>query len=104
LHAQSLRLFSDLGIKHGTASALAGLAAVAGLDREYARAARLLGAAEGIWCAIEGTPDPFQRRDMEVLAWDARRALTADRYQAEWEAGRAMSLEETVARALGEIE
>jgi hypothetical protein len=101
LHAESLRLFSDLGIKQGVASALAGLATVAGIERDYARAAQLLGAAEAVWADIGAVPDPFERERIDWLSREACRELGADRYGTARNAGSEADLDEALICALG---
>ena len=82
--------------------ALAGLAGLAGLGGEHARAARLFGAAEA-------EREATGRREIQVFrainerdTAETRAALGETAFAAAWAAGRALSLEQAIAYALGE--
>ena len=84
----------------GVRMALPGLAALAGLEGDPARAVRLAGAASaleenaGIWAF------PPIRERHERWQQAAERSLDPARRAAAWQEGRAMSIEETIAYAL----
>jgi predicted ATPase/class 3 adenylate cyclase len=81
--------------------ALVGVAS-AGLEADPAAAARLLAAA---WAIGEEAGSPLDRRLVGVVSEPAERVareLLGERFEAEWDAGTRLTLEEAVALALGE--
>jgi len=100
LLASSLRLGNDLGARELIFSCLLGLAEVAARRGGAARAARLLGAADALREEMDYTPPPLEReqRARIVTLLDADdTALAADQSE-----GRALTLDDAVAYALGE--
>ncbi len=95
----SLRLANALGERAGIFECLLGLAEVAVRRGELARAARLLGAADALREEIGYAPGPEERRQRERVATALRddAALLAAKSE-----GRAMTLDDAVAYALGE--
>jgi predicted ATPase len=99
--AESLAMFQALGQPSGLLAALKGFAGLAAAEGQQELAARLLGAADGLR-AGKGTPRPAAggTGDERVVA-AVRAGLGEEAFAAAWAAGRAMSLEEAVAEALG---
>ena len=97
-----LRLCSELGTRMMAAWCLAGLGSAAALNQEPERAARLWGAAEQLRTALGCRPAPGARAIYERLLMLARAQLGEDALTAAWAAGRAMSLEQATAEALGD--
>jgi non-specific serine/threonine protein kinase len=104
LGRESLQLFQRLGETWGILNALMRLAASAALQERPARAARLLGAAEGLSDAL-GVPRnfPLWRLDLEH-ALAAGAAMEPVAFEAVLSAGRAMPLNDAVAFALSDDE
>jgi tetratricopeptide (TPR) repeat protein len=102
LYEESLRLRRELGDRYGMAYPLLGLAAVAEFRQEHERATRLLSAAISTWTAVNGVPDQSVRWILEDVSHAVQAILDADSYERAAEQGRAMSLEQAVAYALGE--
>ncbi len=102
LHEESLAIKRELGDRQGIALSLEGLASIAGRGSP-SRGAQLWGAAERLRESI-GAPVPPNERlryDRQVAA--ARSALGGDAaFDATWQEGRAMTLEEAIALALEE--
>ena len=91
----------EVRVRFGT---LRGLAAIAGVRGEAARAARLFGAAGGLRETVEGPIHGDDRPDHsrhEGIIAAVRSSLGEPAFAAAWEAGRAMTFEEAVAYALG---
>jgi|SRR5215217_2097584 len=95
-------------IRHmlGTAYSMLGLAAVAALRGQPARAARLWGAAEALREVIGQPLAPYDdsNYDYEGYLDAARSQLDEPDWKAAWLEGRTMRLEQAVAYALGESE
>jgi tetratricopeptide (TPR) repeat protein len=96
LHEESLRLWRELGDRWGTAESLIGLGAVAAHQQQHERAIQLLGAADAFCTSIGFSPEPAGRERMETVCREARTALSAEAYEAAWNQGVAMSLEEAI--------
>jgi hypothetical protein len=98
----ALPLASKVGVRELIFSCLLGSAEVAALRSEWTRAARLLGAADALRDEIGYIPSPLEQRQR------ARIAAVLDRDDATLVSaqpeGRALTLEEAVAYALGEDE
>jgi predicted ATPase len=67
---------------------------------QYDEAARLFGAGEALREAVGAPLVPFYRSAYEAAVGSLRRGISEPRWQAEWEAGRAMTIEEALAFAL----
>jgi predicted ATPase/class 3 adenylate cyclase/Tfp pilus assembly protein PilF len=78
------------------------LATVAEERGHHERAARLLGSAAGVRAIIATTSALYEQADIDRVATRARTALGEDMWLAAYAAGRALSLEEAMAEALGE--
>ncbi|MGQ0465355.1 MAG: response regulator transcription factor [Sporichthyaceae bacterium] len=86
-------------------AALAALAACAAAGESWAEAARLLGAAAGLWARFGAVPDPLTRAEAGHAEAVARDALGAEAFDAAWAEGGKLSADEAVAyatRARGE--
>jgi tetratricopeptide (TPR) repeat protein len=94
----------DVGSPMHVASALIGLAAVAAASGLPEAGARLLGAAEGITASIGAPTFPRDHPTLERGLAALRSALGEERLAAAREAGRRMSVEETIAGARGVAE
>jgi len=96
----SLDLFRELGIARGVAEGLAGLAAVAAIEGQPERAARLWGAAEALHETI-GTPTwPADGIEHDRYQKIVRTQLDERTFAAAWAAGRALTPEQVIAEAL----
>lgn len=98
LYAQSLTVFEGLGEAKGIAEALTGLATAAAMRGLSGRAAQLGGAAERTRESFSGRALPVERRFADT---ELARAKTGDRnWDDAWTSGRALRVEEAIARAL----
>jgi predicted ATPase len=102
--ADSLRLLREIDNTRDIADTLAARASLAAARQGPWRAARLLGAAEGIHERIGAHPWSFGRPDREHDVAAARAALGETAFAAAWAEGRAMTMDETVAYVLNEEE
>ena len=95
----SLRLAETVALAFG----LGGLGAALALEGQFARAARLFGAAEALHERNGSAIEVMANRDVhEAQVARARGGLGADAFAAAWAAGRALSLEEAVVEALAD--
>ena len=99
---ESLALRRELGERLGIAECLEGLATVAAGTGQPERAARLLGAAEALREAIGAPLPPVDRPDHDDDDSATRAALGEAAFAAAWAAGRALTVEQAVAEALGD--
>jgi non-specific serine/threonine protein kinase len=97
---QHLAENQQVGSRWGIAIGLEGAAYLAVEQGQPDRAARLLGAAEGIRERFQRPLEQFQRGDYEQAVTAARAALGQETFAAAWAAGRALSLEQAIATAL----
>jgi predicted ATPase/DNA-binding CsgD family transcriptional regulator len=100
---QCLALFQEVGDRHGTGWCLAGLADLAAVTGEYARSARLFGAA-----APHLNPSPFPLHPPDHDYYDqlvagVRVALGEAAFTAAWAEGQAMTLEQAASSALADM-
>jgi predicted ATPase/DNA-binding CsgD family transcriptional regulator/transcriptional regulator with XRE-family HTH domain len=100
--AESLAIVREVDHHPGLAFCLLGLAGLAARQDAWERAARLFGAAEARFEAAHGELFPAHRSEMERDIAAARAQLDAATWEAAWAEGRAMSLEQAIAYALGE--
>lgn len=99
---ESLTLRYELNDKIGIAECLEGLAALHGLQRRAARAARLWGMAETLRAAI-GSPQTSTTRAVHRRPLAAVRAqLGAKAFAAAWAEGQAMTIDQAVTDALSD--
>jgi predicted ATPase len=101
---ESLLLRQDRGEMLNIARSLEDFAGLAGRQRQYERAVRLLGAAEASCQALGRTPPAGDAPEYERMVAAARAALGEEVFAAAWEAGRSMTLEQVVAYALKQDE
>jgi predicted ATPase len=97
---ESLALRRSEHSRLGMIECLEGLAAIRGETGEPECAARLLAAAAGQRDAIGAPLSPVDRADHENRVAAARAALGQDGFAAAWAEGRALTLQEAVARTL----
>jgi hypothetical protein len=102
---ESLVLYQDLKRKHGVIECLIGLACVAaatvgGQPAPAERAARLFGAAEGLFEATGGGLAAADQAEHDRYLALAREQLDEAVFGAAWAEGRAMTMEQAVAYAL----
>ena len=102
LQQQSLRLLARSNERMGSTRCVEALAWIAASQRQYERAAVLLGAATGLWQSMGTTLDSFEhlvrfQRDCER---QARQALGETAFQAAYHRGLDLPAEDAVAYAL----
>ncbi len=100
LFHDSLLGFQEVGPRSGVAWALEGLAGVAAAHGAPERAARLLGAADGLREILGAPLTPAGRVQGERRIAPARHALSESAWATTWSEGRAMTLEQAIAYAL----
>jgi len=100
--AQGLALSQTLSDQASIAWCLAGLGTMAALDEEPERAARLWGAAEQLRQAIGCRSAPAACATYERAVATARAQLGEEAFEAAWAAGRALTLEQAIAEAVGD--
>ncbi len=101
-YKESLRLLSDLGSDY-IAAPLDGLGSVAVKAGEFARAARLLGAASALRENLGSAIWPMDRPEVERAVTGACAALDEEGFGNAWAHGQAMTMEQIIEYALGEI-
>jgi predicted ATPase/DNA-binding SARP family transcriptional activator len=101
LEEQSLALRSELGDRQGIATCLTGFAEQARAEGQPERAARLLGAMEAVSGAIGHALTRHERALYEREVAAVRAALGEEGIAAARAAGRALTVEQAVAEALG---
>ncbi len=99
---ESLGILRELGHKFGAALCLVRLGELAGAQKRLPEAARLFGAAEALREAIRTALPGADRDDYERSVAALRAAMGDEAFEAAWAEGRAMTMEEAVAYALGE--
>ena len=97
-----LRVAAQISFPRPAEGALTGLAGIAEAAGEPGRAACLLGAAEALRKATGTTMAPGEAEEDPLRLARLRAALGDECFQAAWDAGQAMSLDEAVTYALGE--
>ena len=102
LSKESLKLSRQSGIVHNIAFALHTSAALAGTRGQPVRSARLWGAAEALREAIGTAFSPMEQRVYEPYIVAARTQVDDAAWEAAWQEGRAMSMEEAVEYTLSE--
>ena len=102
LQRAGLALLRDLGDRHYCAQGLEALASTAGVTGQGERAAQLLGAAAALRETIGAPQPPLEQAEVEQAVAEARAALGEAVWAAAFAAGRALSLEQAIAEALGE--
>src|SRR5262249_27791186 len=102
LYNQSLALKRQMGDISGTPSALETLAEITARQGQPERAARLLGAAEGLREAAGAPLPPYEQAPFDKLIQELRAALGEERLMAARQAGRSLSWEEAIEYAMTE--
>jgi non-specific serine/threonine protein kinase len=97
-------LFGELGLKFFVVLSIADHSGPALAKQQPERAVRLLGASEALCEAMGVAQQPVDQVEIDRYLADAREQLDEAAFQAAWEEGRAMSLEEAVGYALGRDE
>jgi non-specific serine/threonine protein kinase len=99
---ESLRLFQQRGNTRGIIECLAGLAGVVGAQGQIERAVRLLGATAAQFEAIGAAMWPADQIDYQRTVAALRAVLGEAAFAAAWDAGRALTLEQAIAEAIGD--
>jgi tetratricopeptide (TPR) repeat protein len=97
---ESLEVRREIGDKGGCAWCLERLAEVVLAQGQAEKAVRILGAAAGLRASIGSVVDSADQPEYDKLREGLRSGMGEERFDAEWEAGRALSLDEAVAYAL----
>jgi predicted ATPase len=98
----ALRSSRDIQFRWIIYESLVGVVGVSAVGRDYCRAARLYGAAEGLRDAIGWRPGPYdQAEDNQGLA-STQSAMGESAFAAAWAEGGAMTLEHAIEYALAE--
>ena len=104
LAAEGLRIQRAFDNAVGTAQFLEILAWIAATEHQYPRAARLLGAADEIWHAIDASLFPYLRGYRDETEKTVRRALGARAFETDFRIGLQAAHADNVAFALDEPE
>jgi Tetratricopeptide repeat len=99
-YQESLTLRQQTGEKEGIATALEGLAAVAGMQGQAVRAARLSGAASSLRTLLGAPLPPIDRPSYQQTVAALRAQLDEPTFLNAWTEGQAMTLEEAIAEAV----
>ncbi len=99
LYEESLTLYRELGNKRGMASVLSGLACLAQAQGQLLTAAHLLSAVETLLAQIHARLDEPQLSDKQRTIATLRTQLDALQFDAAWEQGSRLTLEEMIALA-----
>ncbi len=100
VYQESLKLFSEMEDKFGMACCLGGIAEIAYADNQLELAAHILVQTELMRQSIGTAVWPFDRGNQQNIITLLRTALGNSAFDAQWAAGRALVLEQIVARAL----
>jgi len=99
---ESIRVRKEIGDKGGIAWCLERLAEVAMENNELATATQIFGAASALRVSMGSMIDPVDQLDHDHRIAMLREKLSEESYSAAWNEGRAMTMEQAVAYALGE--
>lgn len=102
MFGEGLRIAARLGMQKNIADCLEGMAAVAASQMQHGRAARLLGAVETLRVATGVALVPDEHAEHERLLVVVRAAMDAETFASARAAGRAMAVQDAIARALGD--
>ncbi|MHB8647858.1 MAG: ATP-binding protein, partial [Thermomicrobiales bacterium] len=103
LYAQSMTGYQAAGNTLGIAECIESLALIARMREQWERGARLFGAAAAVRQTI-GAPLPFvDQANIEDATATIRDAIGAAAFAAAWAAGEALSLEQAITEASGEM-
>jgi hypothetical protein len=100
LYREALTTIRDLGERWFTPRCLLALAGIAAERQAFARATRLLGAADAAIGGIGGRLYPYELAEQEGYLASARAALGDVAFDIAWAEGQALSREDAVAYAL----
>jgi tetratricopeptide (TPR) repeat protein len=101
LTRRGLRLFRELGTSYGLAMGLSGLAGPIARLGDYEKAARLLGASTAGMDSLGITQQPADQIEFDKFQLFVRQAMGEDAYQAAWQEGHEMSIEDALDYAIG---
>jgi DNA-binding CsgD family transcriptional regulator/tetratricopeptide (TPR) repeat protein len=101
-YQESLTLCKELGTKWTASESLDGMACIAAAEGEAVRAARLFGAARGLYEAGGYHHMPEEDAVREPYLADARSRLDEASWEEAWAEGRAMSMEQAIEYALSQ--
>ncbi len=104
LFKESMQLHQEQGSKTGIAECLAGLGSVAAARQQSTRAARLLGASDAIFAAVQTMMYPSDKNEYERSAQAARVHIGEAAFNAAWAEGHAITLEQATQLAMSEEE
>ena len=102
-HRESLRFHREMGDRLGIAEALAGFARIATAERDYVRAARLMGASEALRETLGFPVPPAEREVYDRAVASMRSSMGEHAFSEAWAQGRAMSAEDAVTAALEDV-
>jgi tetratricopeptide (TPR) repeat protein len=102
LYRESLLLRREFGAPLALAQSLEDLAGLASRQQQHERAIRLLGATEAFSETLGARLPVAVREEYERTVAEGRATLGEPAFEAAWAEGRAMSLDQAVAYALGE--
>ena len=101
--AESLAIFVEVGDKNSAAESLGRVAEVAAIQGQPGRAARFFGSVQRLREAMGAAPQsPADRAEHDPSVASLRTTLGEEAFEAAWEEGRAMTLEQAIAYALDE--
>jgi predicted ATPase/DNA-binding SARP family transcriptional activator len=101
-YQESLVLRRELGVQFAVAQSLEDLAALAGMEQQFERAIRLLGAQDSCCETLGARPPVADAANYERTLAEGRVTLGEAAFAAAWATGRSMSLEQAVDFAMGE--
>jgi tetratricopeptide (TPR) repeat protein len=104
LGREQLTMWRQVGVRGFLAGGLEGLAFTAAAGSHSERAARLLGAATALRESMGAPQRAWWREHTKLQVKAAQATLGEERWAAAFEAGKAMTLEQAIAEALGEKE
>lgn len=93
----SLRIFREAGDMDGVAGSVDSLAKLSNASGDHASAARLFGLASALREEAGTTPPVPEREELELELAIARAGVDPDTFDAEWQAGRQMTIEAALA-------
>ena len=93
-----------LGDRHGVSVSLMGLGGSALFQRLYMRAALLLAASEALRQAVSTPLAAYIQAEFDAFVDDLRRQLGDKVFQAEWERGHSLALDQMLAFAFSKSE
>jgi non-specific serine/threonine protein kinase len=96
LFAESLTTRAEQGERSGVAECLVGLASLAARARMGEHGVRMVAAADAIRAALGVSLSPQNREQQDRLLADLRRGMTADAFNAAWQAGAGLPLVDAV--------